>query len=215
MLISLKRSFASIKDSSKSATQRITLPLSPTATATATAAGSLRVPVVALNDLSTEIAKQTLRALARDGVVGSVDANKFFTTWQNDSELHERDFLEAFLTEQNTKETDMDAIAASLHLIGTPVVTHCDFLGKLGAANARPRDEFEFGAGVIFKKHHCRLLNYHQEGNLTSLVIGVFNPIAGALVGAWVRSQGGRAGASKPYVGLLRLSLADWRLLAV
>ena len=184
------------REAAKNATQSIGLPHNG------------RAPVgVAHEDLPVEIAKLTLRALSRAGAVGQSDANEFYQRWTSEPALQEGDFLESFLSAFGKAEPEMDAIAAKLTVGGNAPLPHCDFLDRL-APVARHSEAREVASKI--RKLHCRLLNYHQAGDLATMAIGAFNPVAGAVVAGWLRSQVGANGC-KPYVSVMRLFVAEWR----
>ena len=157
-------------------------------------------------DLRLEIAKQTLRHLAKIGVVGQADANQFYSLWSQDKNLLAKDFLESFLRHFGHGEQDLDVVAARLTsvTVGVPV---CDFGEKLPPPQGHGRLH---EVAEVLAVHQCKLLHVYEQGALRSMVIGTFNPVCGAVVASYIRRTANEDGV-RPYCGAMRLSYSEWQ----
>jgi hypothetical protein len=157
-------------------------------------------------DLRAEIGRQTLRHLAKLGLVGQADANEFYGNWANDAALANSDFLEAFLQKIGYGENDMDVVAARLTTVIAGIAV-CDFSDKLAStkSHARLQDALD-----VLAAHHCKLLHVYEQGALRSLVIGTFNPVCGAVVSGYLRRVANEGGV-RPYCCAMRMCYAEWR----
>jgi hypothetical protein len=160
------------------------------------------VTAFSVEALREEIARQTLRAMAKIDAVGPQEANEFFHEWMTDKQMAQRDFLESFLLHQRKSQAEMDDIASRLK--ASEPAAYCDFSSKVSAQSSS-KERLR-----SLRDIHCYVLNFYEQGSMEALVIGAFSPVVSSIVAAWLRSSSNSSG-SRPYVGCMRLSYAEWK----
>jgi hypothetical protein len=162
------------------------------------------VTAFSVEALREEIARQTLRAMAKIDAVGPQEANEFFHEWMTDKQMAQGDFLESFLLHQRKSQAEMDDIASRLK--ASEPAHYCDFSSKVSSQSQSSSKERLRSLRDI----HCYVLNFYEQGSMEALVIGAFSPVVGSIAAAWLRSSSNSSG-SRPYVGYMRLTYAEWK----
>lgn len=164
-------------------------------------------------NMAEDIAKDTLRTLVSVQVgLEHEAASSFMKEWTADSSLAKDEFLTWVLRRcGHTSHADIDHAAQAIaqRVKGVPV---CDFVDRLPAVGEQFRER-EVGLVDKLRALHCPIIHACLVEEMTAIIIGTLNPIAGLRVANWMLQHRTRFDAT-PYVGVMQLSSEAWTKLS-